>query len=84
MLKAAEAGDIAGLAIVRAGAGYVIRALDALGYRSGDALCLTGGIGLRMAAHLDDRYTANLIEPLGSALDGALRLAAGIAVGEPA
>ncbi|MDJ0630995.1 MAG: BadF/BadG/BcrA/BcrD ATPase family protein [Rhodobacter sp.] len=75
VFDAAGAGDAAALGILRDGAAYLARALDSLGFRTGDALCLIGGVGPRFAAHLDHRYTGNLIEPQGSALDGAIQLA---------
>ncbi len=84
IIEAAKLGDSAGLAIMRAGAKHVQRALNALEFNPGDALCLTGGIGPHMALYLDDRFTANLIEPSGGALDGALRMAASVLVGETA
>ncbi len=75
LLDAAQTGDAAGVEIVRDGAAYIQRALNRLGFRDGDRLCLTGGIGPRYAAFLDATYKINLTPPEGTALDGALRLA---------
>lgn len=76
VFDAADAGDGAALAILGGGAEYLARALDTLGYTPGDPLCLTGGVGPRFARHLPPRYTGNLVQPQGTALDGAILLAA--------
>lgn len=76
VVAAALAGDAAGLAIMAEGVAYVEHALRTLGFVPGDALCLIGGLGPEYAKFLSPESTANLIAPNGSALDGALRLAA--------
>jgi glucosamine kinase len=68
---------------MRDGAAYVQSGLDGLGFRAGDRLCLTGGIGARYAPFLDADYARNLAAPRGSALEGAVRLAHGLAEGKP-
>jgi glucosamine kinase len=57
------------------GADYIVNSLTALGYTAGAPLCLTGGLGPHYANYLPTSYNTNLIEPKGSALDGALLLA---------
>lgn len=75
VIAAAAGRDAAGLALMRAGADYLARALTAVGMRDGDALCLTGGVGSHYAGYLPERVCASQIEPQGTALDGAIRLA---------
>lgn len=84
VFDAADAGDAQAAAILRDGAGYLARGLDTLGFADGHPLCLIGGVGPRFARHLPARYTANLIEPQGTALDGAIRLAAAMPAGADA
>ena len=71
-MEAAKAGDSAGLSLMWQGATFLRFALDGLGHRAGEPLCLTGGVGVHYAPYLDD---LTLIAPKGSALDGALALA---------
>ncbi len=75
LLDAADAGDAVAVEIMRDGAAYLRHALDSLEYRGGDRLCLMGGIGARYGSYIEPLYTEHLAAPLGSALDGALRLA---------
>ena len=72
IVEAAKAGDSAGLSLMWQGATFLRFALDGLGHRAGEPLCLTGGVGVHYAPYLDD---LTLIAPKGSALDGALALA---------
>ena len=61
------------------GADYIRRALRSLGWHAVEAFCLTGGIGASYAAYLPADIVAALRVPLGTALDGALAMAAGAA-----
>ena len=61
------------------GADYIRRALRSLGWHAAEAFCLTGGIGASYAAYLPADIVAALRVPLGTALDGALAMAAGAA-----
>ena len=70
--EAAAAGDPLGARLMAEGADYIRRGLAALGWRRGEALCLTGGLGPAYAPWLGEQVVA----PKGSALDGALALAA--------
>ena len=81
VLDAADAGDAVGRALVGNGARYLERALEALGFAEGDPLCLIGGIGPRYAGCLEATFSRALVEPKGSALDGALMLAARLGSG---
>lgn len=76
VVTAAEMGDHSATGLMRAGADYIVQALNALGYQASAPLCLTGGLGPHYAAFLPAAFRANLIKPKGSALEGALTLAA--------
>ncbi|WP_347309781.1 BadF/BadG/BcrA/BcrD ATPase family protein [Defluviimonas sp. SAOS-178_SWC] len=72
IVAAAEAGDALGVRLMTEGADYILAGLAALGWRPGEALCLAGGHGPAYAHWLGEPVTA----AKGSALDGALLLAA--------
>ncbi len=73
---AARDGDANAVALMQAGADYVGLGLAALGHHPGQPLCLIGGLGPHYAAYLPPPLRAGLIEPQGSALEGALMMAA--------
>ncbi|NKB27383.1 MAG: ATPase [Rhodobacteraceae bacterium] len=75
---AAQAGDPNGIALMQGGAGYIVRSCQALDWSAGTPLCLIGGLASRYAAYLPDQMVADLCDPAGRALDGALTLAARI------
>ncbi|MDJ0824408.1 MAG: BadF/BadG/BcrA/BcrD ATPase family protein [Rhodobacter sp.] len=83
VFDAADAGDRSAKRILEDATGYLTHALDTLGFETGAPLCLIGGVGPRFATHLGARYTANLTAPNGTALDGALQLAAQLPAGTP-
>ena len=76
ILQAAQAGDGAATAIMTEGAGYILRGLDRLGWRPGETLCPLGGVAAHYAAFLPSDVAGSFSQPEGSALDGALALAA--------
>lgn len=71
----ATSGDPWGRHIMANGADHILRYLGALGFRAGQPLCLTGGVGPHYAAYLPVDVLGGRIDPVGSALDGAFRLA---------
>lgn len=73
--EAADAGDVTGLTLMRAGATALSDALTALDPDARLPVCLTGGLGPRYAPYLTEMVRARLIVPKGSPLDGALLLA---------
>lgn len=75
VVAAAKQGDAIGRMLMEQGADYLARALGALGFQAGDALCLTGGIGPHYAAYLSNEILTGQITPRGTALDGAFLLA---------
>ncbi len=76
VVDAAAQGDQIATDLMQAGANYIVKALGAVGYRQGEPLCLAGGLGPHYANFLPPQYGDSLIKPKGSALDGALILAA--------
>ncbi|OYU40169.1 MAG: ATPase [Pseudorhodobacter sp. PARRP1] len=72
VVAAAETGDPLGARLMHEGAAYIHRALDVVGWNPTEALCLTGGLGPAYARWLN----LPTISAKGTALDGALALAA--------
>jgi glucosamine kinase len=79
LLDAATAGDGTALALLRQGADYIARGVNRLGWQPGEALCPIGGLAASYTPYLPAPMAASLVDPQGSALDGALALAARIA-----
>ncbi len=75
VVDAANKGDPTATAMMRDGADYIIKALDTLGYRPDEPLCLTGGLGPHYTNFLPASFARQVVMPKGSALDGALLLA---------
>ncbi|MEM9247606.1 MAG: BadF/BadG/BcrA/BcrD ATPase family protein [Pseudomonadota bacterium] len=73
--EAATEGDPLALSILERGADHVARAVQALGWSEGMALCLTGGVAPFYRDHLPQALADALQEPEGAPLDGALSLA---------
>lgn len=71
----ARDGDPLAATILQAGAEEIARGLRHVGWRPGQALCLTGGIGPYFAPHLPGPLRNSVTEPLGAPLDGAIALA---------
>lgn len=79
IVAVAETGDKLARRLMLEGARYLEHGLTALGWRAGEPLCLTGGVGPTYADYLPEPMRAAVTRPLGSALDGALILAQAIA-----
>ncbi|MGY9049410.1 hypothetical protein P775_24515 [Puniceibacterium antarcticum] len=77
--SAAASGDAVARDLMRQGAGYLAQGLQALGWAGGERLCLLGGLGPSYAPWLPAGMQSALSPPAGTALDGALRLAAQLA-----
>jgi glucosamine kinase len=71
----AEANDEIARAIVEEAARHIERFIDTVFDRGAPACALAGGLAPRMRPWLKARTVARLREPIGDALDGALRLA---------
>ncbi|MCG7493090.1 BadF/BadG/BcrA/BcrD ATPase family protein [Thalassobius sp. Cn5-15] len=72
---AAAAGDALALGLMQEGADYIAKTTYALGWRVGQALCLTGGIGPHYAALLPDDMQAALQPAVSTPLEAALDMA---------
>lgn len=72
VVAAADAGDSLGQALMAEGVAYIRAAMMALGWQEGERLCLAGGLGDAYASRLG----LPVVAPRGTALDGALLLAA--------
>ncbi len=73
---AADAGDPLAVDLMRDGASHIERSILALGWTPGEPLCLLGGLSERYRPYLPAALAAALVPARGSALDGALALAA--------
>ncbi len=78
VVEAAKAGDIAGQTIMRAGADYIERGIRKLGWHTGEALCLIGGLAPHYQPYLSPELAQAVTAPKNSALDATLALAARI------
>lgn len=72
VVSAAEGGDPLGTRLMHEGAGYIRAAMGVVGWQKVEPLCLTGGLGPAYARWLGIETVA----AKGTALDGALALAA--------
>ncbi len=73
--SAAQAGDSVAAQILQAGAGYIAETAKRLGWQSGRAICLTGGIAGHYAAYLPKAMQSAIRAPQGEPLAGALAMA---------
>lgn len=76
VVRAAKAGDQLGVALMQDGFDYLETGLQALGFRPGDRLCLTGGVGTHYANHFEKDFAPSIIAQSGLSVRGAVRLAA--------
>ena len=72
VVSAAESGDPLGARLMHEGAAYIRAAMGVVGWQAAEPLCLTGGLGPTYARWLG----LETIAAKGTALDGALALAA--------
>lgn len=77
----AAQGDNVARAIMAQGIAVIAETLPAMGWRPGDALCLTGGLGPQYAAYLPVNLREALIKPEAEPLFGAVALAREFAKG---
>ena len=75
VVDAATKGDALGLELMRDGADYITRGLTALGFKEGDALCLTGGVGPHYAPFLGQDLTGRIVQTKRTAVEGAFHMA---------
>jgi glucosamine kinase len=75
IFDAASHGDPHACDMIRKAAEYLDLCLDTAGLIDGEGVCLVGGLAPLYAPWLNERHQARVAEPLGTALDGAIRLA---------
>ncbi|OUS37444.1 hypothetical protein A9Q94_05910 [Rhodobacterales bacterium 56_14_T64] len=80
VVQAAKAGDEAGRTLMTTGAGYIGKALRAMDRRPGESICAIGGVAAHYTEFLPPDVAADMVEPQGEALDGAMELARRFAV----
>ncbi|WP_170325864.1 BadF/BadG/BcrA/BcrD ATPase family protein [Ruegeria arenilitoris] len=73
--SAAQAGDSVAVEILKAGADYITETAKRLGWQSGGAICLTGGIAGHYGPYLPDEMQSAIRPPQGEPLTGALAMA---------
>lgn len=78
IVRAARNGDAIATELMQSGAAYIMCGARALGWRPGERLCLTGGVGPHYQPYLAPEMADCIAPPKGSTLDGALQLAARI------
>lgn len=76
IVEGAQAGDTTARALILEGAQYIERMLSHLGWQPGERICPLGGLAPHYAEFLKPDITAHISVPDGTALDGALHLAA--------
>lgn len=76
VIDALNDGDATAISLMKTGADYITKSLTALEYQSDTPLCLVGGLGPHYATFLSPSLSDNVIQAKGTALDGALLLAA--------
>jgi len=76
IVEAARAGDPVGLELMHDGAAYLMRAASVLGWTPGEPLCPIGGLAAQYVQFLPPEAVDSLVQQRGTALDGALHLAA--------
>lgn len=79
IVAAAQNGDVNAEAIMAQHTETVRQSLDAVGFDPAKAFCMLGGLGNVYLKRLPARYQQAASTPLGTALDGAVSLAATLA-----
>lgn len=79
IVAAANNGDANGVALMHQGAVYIERCLNVLGWQAGEPFCLIGGLAGHYLPFLPMAIADSVAAPRGSALDGAVQLAADLA-----
>lgn len=82
VVAAARDGDPIGTQLMQDGARLIERGLQHLGWQISERICPLGGLAPHYAPYLSPDAAARLTAPEGTALDGALALAAQIARAE--
>lgn len=80
LIAAAIEGDAAARRILKIGTNHIIATLSALGWRRDDPICAIGGVAAAYAPSLS--AAAELVDPVGTPLDGAIARARRFAKGQ--
>ncbi len=75
IVAAAKAGDPVARDVMRIGAEYIVDGLRAIGCSGREPVCAVGGVAPHYIDYLPEGIRRNLVEPAGTALDGAVQLA---------
>lgn len=76
VIEAAKADDRTGRRLMNEGANYLSRTMDKLGWQEREPVCLIGGVAPHYRDYLPEPVALSLVSAKGTALDGALQLAA--------
>ncbi|MGI9506444.1 MAG: BadF/BadG/BcrA/BcrD ATPase family protein [Geminicoccaceae bacterium] len=79
VIEAAKAGDRIGRMLMGEGRDYLIRTMVGLGRRDQERICLIGGVAPHYQDYLPKSFAHSVVPAQGTALDGALQLAADMA-----
>lgn len=80
VVEAAKAGDRVGEKLMREGRDYLVRTIDRLGWQDRERLCLIGGVAPHYQDYLPENIARSVVSAKGTSLDGALQLAADVAL----
>ncbi|TPE52991.1 BadF/BadG/BcrA/BcrD ATPase family protein [Amaricoccus solimangrovi] len=79
IFAAAALGDAAAIDVIAKARGDIVAAIDLLSAEEPLPICFVGGVGRLFEEQLARRYSERIRAPKGSALDGALAMARGVA-----
>ena len=80
IIDAARAGDPIGRMLMQEGSAYLVETMNKLGRQDRERICLIGGVALHYRDYLPESFARSTEPAKGSALDGALQLAADLAM----
>ncbi len=75
IIEAATEGDLVARDLVGEATAFIRKNIQRLGWQKGEAICALGGLAPHYRAFLPADLAADFVDPIGSALDGALILA---------
>lgn len=79
IIEAAKMGDRIGRMLMGEGSDYLVRTMVGLGRQDYERICLIGGIAPHYGDYLPRSFAHSVVPAKGTALDGALQLAADMA-----
>ena len=75
VVAAGAAGDPVGQLLMQEGADFIALAIETLGYEAGMKVVLWGGLGQTYIPYLPSGIVADIVEPLGDGMRGAVLMA---------